>query len=172
MKEIMNDRAKDKKTEKISDNSVINMVNNNFIGNANNNDSPSSSISPRSIVQSISGLTKIAKRRMKSKSFSGRPASDLILEDGNSTSYIKILQNNNNNLQHKVPEDLHIRQNQGDVRLLEDPNDYHKNKFQEQHNAYRKTNTKCSKKGCGGTIVRIVVAGRGTHYCDKHQKLN
>ena len=45
-------------------------------------------------------------------------------------------------------------------------------KFQEQHNAYRKTNTKCSKKGCRGTIVRIVVAGRGTHYCDKHQKLN
>ncbi len=44
-------------------------------------------------------------------------------------------------------------------------------KFQEQHNAYRKTGQKCNKKGCGGTIVRIVIGTRGTHFCDTHQKL-
>ncbi len=44
-------------------------------------------------------------------------------------------------------------------------------KFQEEHRAYRKTGTKCSKKGCKGKIVRTVVGGRGTHFCDKHQKL-
>lgn len=47
-----------------------------------------------------------------------------------------------------------------------------KGNFQEQHKAYRRTNEKCSKKGCGGTIRRIVVVGRATHYCDRHQKLN
>lgn len=45
-------------------------------------------------------------------------------------------------------------------------------KFQEQHRAYRKTGTMCSKKGCKGKIVRIVVAERGTHFCDVHQRLN
>ena len=45
-------------------------------------------------------------------------------------------------------------------------------KFQEQHQAYRKTNQECTKKGCSGRIVRIVVAGRGTHYCNVHQKLS
>ncbi len=44
-------------------------------------------------------------------------------------------------------------------------------KFQEQHRAYRKTGTACSKKGCKGKIMRIVVAGRGTHFCNMHQKL-
>ncbi len=43
-------------------------------------------------------------------------------------------------------------------------------KFQEQHMAYRKTGTKCLKKGCGGKIKRIVLGGRGTHFCDIHQK--
>lgn len=42
--------------------------------------------------------------------------------------------------------------------------------FQEQHRAYRKTGTPCSKKGCSGVITRIVVAGRGTHFCSRHQK--
>ena len=42
---------------------------------------------------------------------------------------------------------------------------------QEGHKAYQMTGEKCSKRGCGGTIKRIVVAGRGTHFCDKHQKL-
>ncbi|MEI6042150.1 MAG: bifunctional DNA-formamidopyrimidine glycosylase/DNA-(apurinic or apyrimidinic site) lyase [bacterium] len=47
--------------------------------------------------------------------------------------------------------------------------DGEKGSFQEKHNAYRKTNQKCSKKGCDGNIKRIVVGGRGTHYCDHHQ---
>jgi len=46
-----------------------------------------------------------------------------------------------------------------------------KGSFQEEHQAYRRTGKKCGKKGCGGTIVRIVVGGRGTHYCNVHQKL-
>jgi formamidopyrimidine-DNA glycosylase len=45
-----------------------------------------------------------------------------------------------------------------------------KGSFQEQHRAYQRTGEKCSKKGCGGKIIRIVVGGRGTHLCDKHQK--
>jgi formamidopyrimidine-DNA glycosylase len=47
--------------------------------------------------------------------------------------------------------------------------DGEKGKFQEQHRAYRRTGKKCSKKNCSGTIKRIVVAGRSSHYCDKHQ---
>jgi formamidopyrimidine-DNA glycosylase len=46
-----------------------------------------------------------------------------------------------------------------------------KGKFQEKHNAYRKTGKKCGKPGCGGTIVKIKVGGRSGHYCDTHQKL-
>jgi formamidopyrimidine-DNA glycosylase len=48
--------------------------------------------------------------------------------------------------------------------------DGNRGKFQEQHRAYRKTGSFCSKKGCKGKIVRIVVAGRGTHLCNIHQK--
>ncbi|HVU06475.1 MAG TPA: bifunctional DNA-formamidopyrimidine glycosylase/DNA-(apurinic or apyrimidinic site) lyase [Candidatus Paceibacterota bacterium] len=44
-------------------------------------------------------------------------------------------------------------------------------KFQEKHNAYRKTGKRCAKPGCGGTIVRIKVGGRSAHFCDTHQKL-
>jgi formamidopyrimidine-DNA glycosylase len=44
-------------------------------------------------------------------------------------------------------------------------------KFQEQHRAYRKTGTECSKKGCNGKIIRIVVGTRGTHLCEVHQIL-
>ena len=44
-------------------------------------------------------------------------------------------------------------------------------KFQEKHNAYRKTGKKCSKKGCDGIIVRKMVGGRSSHFCSKHQKL-
>lgn len=44
-----------------------------------------------------------------------------------------------------------------------------KGRFQEQHHAYQKTGTRCDRRGCGGTIRRMVVGGRGTHYCDKHQ---
>lgn len=42
--------------------------------------------------------------------------------------------------------------------------------FQHRHNAYRRTGEKCTKKGCPGTIIRKVIAGRSGHYCDKHQK--
>ena len=44
-------------------------------------------------------------------------------------------------------------------------------RFQEEHRAYRKTGEKCSRKGCRGTIVRMVLGGRGTHFCNIHQKL-
>ena len=43
-------------------------------------------------------------------------------------------------------------------------------KFQNKHNAYRKTDEPCPKKD-GGTIRRIVVGARSAHFCDKHQKL-
>jgi formamidopyrimidine-DNA glycosylase len=43
-------------------------------------------------------------------------------------------------------------------------------KFQEEHMAYRKTGSKCMKKGCTGIIERIVVGGRSTHFCNVHQK--
>jgi formamidopyrimidine-DNA glycosylase len=46
-----------------------------------------------------------------------------------------------------------------------------KGKFQEQHSAYRRAGKKCLKKGCKGIINRIVVGGRGTHFCPVHQKL-
>jgi formamidopyrimidine-DNA glycosylase len=49
--------------------------------------------------------------------------------------------------------------------------DGERGQFQEKHQAYRKTGTKCQKKGCKGTITRMVVGGRGTHYCNVHQKL-
>ena len=44
-------------------------------------------------------------------------------------------------------------------------------KFQNKHRAYQKTGELCSKKGCTGTIKRIVVGGRSGHYCDTHQKI-
>ncbi len=44
-------------------------------------------------------------------------------------------------------------------------------KFQERHRAYRKTGTKCSKRGCSGVIERKVVGGRSAHFCPVHQKL-
>lgn len=43
-------------------------------------------------------------------------------------------------------------------------------KFQEEHQAYRKTGKRCGKAGCRGFITRIVVASRGTHFCPVHQK--
>lgn len=42
--------------------------------------------------------------------------------------------------------------------------------FQAEHNAYRKTGTKCKKKGCQGTIVRKIIGGRSAHFCNTHQK--
>lgn len=45
-----------------------------------------------------------------------------------------------------------------------------KGSFQEEHCAYRMTGKACKKKGCGGTIRRMVLGGRSTHYCDVHQR--
>ncbi len=45
-----------------------------------------------------------------------------------------------------------------------------KGKFQEEHNAYRRTNLPCKKKGCRGKIVRKIIATRSSHFCDTHQK--
>lgn len=42
--------------------------------------------------------------------------------------------------------------------------------FQNLHKAYGRTNLPCPKKGCGGTIRRIIVGNRSAHFCDIHQK--
>ncbi|HVT75156.1 MAG TPA: bifunctional DNA-formamidopyrimidine glycosylase/DNA-(apurinic or apyrimidinic site) lyase [Candidatus Paceibacterota bacterium] len=49
--------------------------------------------------------------------------------------------------------------------------DGERGRFQDKHNAYRRTGQKCSKPGCNGTIVRIKIGGRSGHFCDTHQKL-
>jgi formamidopyrimidine-DNA glycosylase len=36
---------------------------------------------------------------------------------------------------------------------------------QNTHHVYRMTGTNCTKRNCPGIITRIVVAGRGTHFC-------
>ncbi len=46
-----------------------------------------------------------------------------------------------------------------------------KGKFHETHHAYQRTGTPCDKNGCDGTIKRIVMGGRATHFCDIHQNL-
>lgn len=43
--------------------------------------------------------------------------------------------------------------------------------FQNKHNAYRKTGSKCTKPKCTGTITRTVITGRSSHYCPIHQNL-
>ncbi|HSE56785.1 MAG TPA: bifunctional DNA-formamidopyrimidine glycosylase/DNA-(apurinic or apyrimidinic site) lyase [Candidatus Paceibacterota bacterium] len=43
--------------------------------------------------------------------------------------------------------------------------------FQNAHNAYRRTGKPCTKRGCSGTIARVVVGGRSAHFCGTHQKL-
>jgi len=47
--------------------------------------------------------------------------------------------------------------------------DGEKGSFQEEHNVYRKKGEVCKKKSCGGIIKRIIVGGRSTHFCEKHQ---
>ncbi|HEY4514755.1 MAG TPA: bifunctional DNA-formamidopyrimidine glycosylase/DNA-(apurinic or apyrimidinic site) lyase [Candidatus Paceibacterota bacterium] len=42
--------------------------------------------------------------------------------------------------------------------------------FQNFHKAYRRTGKPCTLRGCSGTIKRIVVGARSTHYCHIHQK--
>ncbi len=46
-----------------------------------------------------------------------------------------------------------------------------KGEFHEKHRAYQRTGEGCGKPGCGGIIQRIVLGGRGTHFCDRHQTL-
>jgi formamidopyrimidine-DNA glycosylase len=49
--------------------------------------------------------------------------------------------------------------------------DGERGKFQEQHNAYRKTGQRCAKPGCRGIITRKIVGGRSAHFCSVHQRL-
>ncbi|GIW37324.1 MAG: formamidopyrimidine-DNA glycosylase [Meiothermus sp.] len=42
--------------------------------------------------------------------------------------------------------------------------------FQFHHNAYDRTGQRCNRQGCKGTIVKMVVGGRGTHFCPLCQK--
>ena len=42
--------------------------------------------------------------------------------------------------------------------------------FQEYHHVYNRAGQTCLKKGCGGTIKRIVQGARGSWYCPKCQK--
>ncbi len=44
-------------------------------------------------------------------------------------------------------------------------------KFQNEHNAYRRTGKPCPKLKCKGIIARIKVGGRSAHFCPVHQKL-
>jgi formamidopyrimidine-DNA glycosylase len=41
--------------------------------------------------------------------------------------------------------------------------------FQHKHNAYRKTGTMCTKRGCTGIIQRKIIGGRSAHFCNTHQ---
>ena len=50
--------------------------------------------------------------------------------------------------------------------------DGEKGKFHENHYAYQRTGEKCQKKGCTGTIRRIMIGQRSAHYCDVHQRLS
>lgn len=44
-------------------------------------------------------------------------------------------------------------------------------KFQDEHKAYRKQKTRCTKPKCKGILERLVVGGRSAHFCPVHQKL-
>lgn len=43
--------------------------------------------------------------------------------------------------------------------------------FQARHQAYRRTKKPCGKRGCPGTIARLVIGSRSAHFCSVHQKL-
>ncbi len=49
--------------------------------------------------------------------------------------------------------------------------DGERGKFQEQHQAYRKTGKPCARPGCKGIIQRKIVGGRSAHFCSVHQRL-
>lgn len=42
-------------------------------------------------------------------------------------------------------------------------------KFQNEHKAYRQKDKPCLKKSCTGTIRRLVIGGRSSHFCNVHQ---
>lgn len=42
--------------------------------------------------------------------------------------------------------------------------------FQHHHNAYRRTNKPCTKRGCKGVIQRKIIGERSAHFCSVHQK--
>lgn len=44
-------------------------------------------------------------------------------------------------------------------------------KFQDYHQAYRRTGLTCGVKGCQGIIKRMIVGARSAHFCSAHQKL-
>ena len=46
-----------------------------------------------------------------------------------------------------------------------------KGNFQNHHNVYQKNKEKCGKNGCSGVIIRKVLDGRSSHFCNIHQKL-
>jgi formamidopyrimidine-DNA glycosylase len=43
--------------------------------------------------------------------------------------------------------------------------------FQFEHHAYDQTGQACNHPGCKGKIVKMVVGGRGTHYCSRCQRV-
>jgi len=45
-------------------------------------------------------------------------------------------------------------------------------KFQNKHEAYRRTGETCQKNGCKGIITRKIVNGRSAHFCLVHQILH
>ncbi len=47
--------------------------------------------------------------------------------------------------------------------------DGERGKYQEHHRAYQLTGERCSKRGCKGSIERLVVGGRSAHFCSRHQ---
>lgn len=44
-------------------------------------------------------------------------------------------------------------------------------KFQDHHQAYRRTHKPCEKRGCKGIITRKMISGRSAHFCNEHQQL-
>ena len=42
--------------------------------------------------------------------------------------------------------------------------------FQNKHNTYRLTGDPCKKTNCKGSIVRLSIGARSSHFCDIHQK--
>ena len=45
-----------------------------------------------------------------------------------------------------------------------------KGNFQNAHQVYRRTKQKCLRKNCKGIIMRKVIGGRSSHFCNVHQK--